>query len=164
MDSPWHCKNRTVHYHFCQRTFQREEKGGCVGQQVLKTVNDFQCNYQLPLEKCLRFVQTCEEKKVGCKQVVLLSNEYFIPWYKQYSSGWPTYGDWTYTESAALNMKLWPRFKISRWPSYRAITTYDITGIFQFHTSIKWGRIKENNKNQSIRIASFSKNFELSSF
>lgn len=50
--------------------------------------------------------------------------------------GWPTIGGWNYTESIALNMKLWPKLKINRWPSYHVINMYNITGICQFHRSV----------------------------
>ena len=44
-------------------------------------------------------------------------------------SGRPTKGGWSYTESVVLNVKLWPRFKTSRWPNYGIKIMYNIIQI-----------------------------------
>jgi hypothetical protein len=41
-------------------------------------------------------------------------------------------GCWIYTPSISLIAKLWPRFKINRWPTYRVMTTYSMIQICRF--------------------------------
>jgi hypothetical protein len=69
--------------------------------------------------------------RLSGQQLVLLMNEdlgSFTVWHKNYT----TYGDWIYTESIALNVRLWPRFKINMWASYGLMTMYNIE-ICWFH-------------------------------
>jgi len=47
-------------------------------------------------------------------------------------SGRPTQGGWTYTESVARNMNLWPRFTINSWPNYGVMTVCNNIGIWWF--------------------------------
>jgi hypothetical protein len=96
------------------------------------------CNGSFSTRKCQSIVITCGEKLgVEWATGVLIMNENFDPntvWHKTtvYDSYIGQHEDAEFIKSIALNVKLWPRFQIHKWPGYQVRTMYHIMGICGF--------------------------------
>jgi hypothetical protein len=85
--------------------------------------------------QCIFIVHTCRERKeFGWTTGGVLMNVDFCPCAVD-SSDRPTWRGWTYASVLALNVKLWSRFKIHRWPSCGKMTVC-ITVTCRFHKGL----------------------------
>jgi len=124
--------------HWCRCTAESAERSGLVGEQPHNPVTECTvCTVISATRKfqCTIIVHTCRERKdFGWTTGGVLMSVDFCPCAVD-SSDRPTWRGWTYASILTLNVKLWSRFKIRRWPSC-GIMTVCITVTFRFHKGL----------------------------
>jgi hypothetical protein len=125
-------------YQLCICTVQSAETDGPIGKQVHNPVNDWGlqvqwwdiCHQEIPIccpylwkRMAIDWARGNSANEWGFRPMYSMTQKLYSPLCQ------PTHGGLTYISSIELNVKLWPRFKISRWQSYGVMTMYNIRNL-----------------------------------